>query len=48
MINSNVKKFIKKDAKMSIGSDGLMGDKLVVVAPVPVEPMTAKLAMAIR
>jgi len=33
LINSNVKKFIKKDAKMSIGSDGLMGDKLVVVAP---------------
>jgi len=32
-INNNVKKFIKKDAKMSIGSDGLMGDKLVVVAP---------------
>ncbi len=32
-INNSVKKFIKKDAKMSIGSDGLMGDKLVVVAP---------------
>jgi phospholipid/cholesterol/gamma-HCH transport system substrate-binding protein len=32
-INTSVKKFIKKDAKMSIGSDGLMGDKLVVVAP---------------
>ena len=32
-INNNVKKFIKKDARMSIGSDGLMGDKLVVVAP---------------
>ena len=32
-INNSVKKFIKKDAKMSIGSDGLMGDKLIVVAP---------------
>jgi phospholipid/cholesterol/gamma-HCH transport system substrate-binding protein len=32
-IEQNVKKFIKKDAKMSIGSDGLMGDKLVVLSP---------------
>jgi phospholipid/cholesterol/gamma-HCH transport system substrate-binding protein len=32
-LNNNVKKFIKKDAKMSIGSDGLMGDKLVVIGP---------------
>lgn len=32
-INSDVKKFIRKDAKMSIGSDGLMGDKLIVVGP---------------
>jgi len=32
-INNDVKKFIKKDSKMSIGSDGLMGDKLVVIAP---------------
>jgi phospholipid/cholesterol/gamma-HCH transport system substrate-binding protein len=32
-LNSDVKKFIKKDSKMSIGSDGLMGDKLVTVAP---------------
>jgi phospholipid/cholesterol/gamma-HCH transport system substrate-binding protein len=32
-LNQNVKKFIKKDAKMSIGSDGLMGDKLVVIGP---------------
>ncbi len=32
-INNNVKKFIKKDAKLSIGSDGLMGDKLIVIAP---------------
>src|ERR1700719_3337684 len=32
-LNSNVKKFIKRDSKISIGSDGLMGDKLVVIAP---------------
>jgi phospholipid/cholesterol/gamma-HCH transport system substrate-binding protein len=32
-LNNNVKRFIKKDAKISIGSDGLMGDKLVVIAP---------------
>jgi len=32
-INSNLKKFIKKDAKMSIGSDGLMGDKMVIISP---------------
>jgi len=33
LIKDNVKKFIKKDSKMSIGSDGLMGDKLIVVGP---------------
>src|SRR6185312_10970854 len=32
-LNEDVRKFIKKDAKLSIGSDGLMGDKLVVIAP---------------
>ena len=32
-IDEDVRKFIKKDAKMSIGSDGLMGDKLVIVGP---------------
>ncbi|MBB5397340.1 MlaD family protein [Mucilaginibacter sp. AK015] len=32
-LNNSVKKFIKTDSKMSIGSDGLMGDKLVVIAP---------------
>jgi len=32
-IKSDVKKFIKKDARMSIGSDGLMGDKLIVLMP---------------
>jgi len=33
VINRNVKRFIKKDSKISIGSDGLMGDKLVIIAP---------------
>jgi phospholipid/cholesterol/gamma-HCH transport system substrate-binding protein len=33
LLNNSVKKFIKKDSKISIGSDGLMGDKLVVIAP---------------
>jgi phospholipid/cholesterol/gamma-HCH transport system substrate-binding protein len=32
-LNDDVKKFLKKDSKISIGSDGLMGDKLVVIAP---------------
>jgi phospholipid/cholesterol/gamma-HCH transport system substrate-binding protein len=32
-LNDNVKKFIKKDSKISIGSDGLMGDKLIVITP---------------
>ncbi len=32
-LNESVRKFIKKDSKVSIGSDGLMGDKLVVIAP---------------
>ena len=32
-IKEDVKKFVKKDARMSIGSDGLMGDKLVVLMP---------------
>jgi phospholipid/cholesterol/gamma-HCH transport system substrate-binding protein len=32
-LNNTVKKFIKKDSKISIGSDGLMGDKLIVIAP---------------
>lgn len=32
-LNESVKKFIKKDAKLSIGSDGLMGDKLVTILP---------------
>ena len=36
-INDNVEKFIKKDSKLSIGSDGLMGDKLVVIVPGGIE-----------
>jgi phospholipid/cholesterol/gamma-HCH transport system substrate-binding protein len=32
-LNNTVRKFIKKDSKLSIGSDGLMGDKLIVIAP---------------
>lgn len=32
-LNNSVKKFVKKDSKLSIGSDGLMGDKLVVINP---------------
>jgi len=32
-LNDYLKKFIKTDSKLSIGSDGLMGDKLVVIAP---------------
>lgn len=32
-LNNDVKKFIKKDAKVAIGSDGLMGDKLIVITP---------------
>lgn len=30
-VKENVRKFIKQDAKLSIGSDGLMGDKLVTI-----------------
>jgi phospholipid/cholesterol/gamma-HCH transport system substrate-binding protein len=32
-LNNSVKKFVKLDSKMSIGSDGLMGDKLIVIGP---------------
>jgi phospholipid/cholesterol/gamma-HCH transport system substrate-binding protein len=32
-LQHRVKRFLKKDAVASIGSDGLMGDKLVVIAP---------------
>lgn len=33
MVNDDVKKFIKRDARMAIGSDGLMGDKLITIMP---------------
>ena len=33
IIQKKVQKFIKKDAKASIGSEGLMGDKVIVIAP---------------
>lgn len=32
-LNSNVKKFVKTDAKLAIGTDGFIGDKLVVISP---------------
>jgi phospholipid/cholesterol/gamma-HCH transport system substrate-binding protein len=32
-IDERTQKFIKKDAKASIGTDGLMGSKLVLIAP---------------
>ncbi len=32
-LDNKVKRFVKKDATLSIGSDGLMGDKLVVIHP---------------
>ncbi len=33
LIEKEVQKFIKKDAMASIGSDGLMGDKVLVITP---------------
>jgi len=33
LINKEVQKFIKSDAMASIGSDGLMGDKVLVISP---------------
>lgn len=32
-LNKTVQEFLRKDVKASIGSDGLMGDKLVVINP---------------
>ncbi|MFD2144210.1 MlaD family protein [Mucilaginibacter antarcticus] len=32
-VKNDVMQFIKKDARMNIGSDGLMGDKLIVLMP---------------
>lgn len=33
VVQKNVQHFIKQDASASIGSDGLMGDKVIVIAP---------------
>jgi phospholipid/cholesterol/gamma-HCH transport system substrate-binding protein len=33
VIDENARKFIKKDAIASIGSDGLMGNKILIIAP---------------
>lgn len=35
LIKDEVRKFIKTDAKASIGSDGLMGDKVLTISPGP-------------
>jgi phospholipid/cholesterol/gamma-HCH transport system substrate-binding protein len=32
-INTHFQKFVKKDARLSIGTDGFIGDKLVTIAP---------------
>jgi len=32
-LNNTVKKFIKQDCKLNIGSDGLVGDKLIIITP---------------
>jgi phospholipid/cholesterol/gamma-HCH transport system substrate-binding protein len=32
-LNTSVQKFIKKDAKLSIGTDGFIGDKLMTITP---------------
>jgi phospholipid/cholesterol/gamma-HCH transport system substrate-binding protein len=32
-LNSHYKDFVKKDAKLSIGSDGLIGDKIITISP---------------
>ena len=33
VIQKNLQRFIKKDAQASIGSEGLMGDKVIVISP---------------
>lgn len=35
LIEEDTRRFIKTDAKASIGSDGLMGNKIVIIAPGP-------------
>jgi phospholipid/cholesterol/gamma-HCH transport system substrate-binding protein len=40
IIQKNIQKFIKADAKASIGSEGLMGDKVVTITPgTPSQPV---------
>jgi phospholipid/cholesterol/gamma-HCH transport system substrate-binding protein len=42
IIQEGIQKFIRKDARASIGSDGLMGDKVIVInAGTPVSPLVA-------
>ncbi len=33
LINEDTKKFIKKNAKATIGSDGLMGNRIIIITP---------------
>lgn len=42
IIQEGIQKFIRKDARASIGSDGLMGDKVIVInAGAPSSPLVA-------
>ena len=42
LIQEGIQKFIRRDAKASIGSDGLMGDKVIVInAGTPASPLVA-------
>ncbi|HEV9035064.1 MAG TPA: MlaD family protein [Puia sp.] len=42
IIQEKIQKFIRRDAKASIGSDGLMGDKVVIInAGTPASPLVA-------
>ncbi|MHA4807125.1 MlaD family protein [Flavitalea flava] len=43
IIQKPIQKFIKKDARANIGSEGLMGDKVVVISPgTPTQTMVAE------
>ena len=43
VIQEGIRKFIRRDARASIGSDGLMGDKIVVInAGTPASPLVAE------
>src|SRR5215469_1526180 len=42
VIQEGIQKFIRRDARASIGSDGLMGDKVVIInAGTPASPLVA-------